>query len=163
MRSCCQPFLDCILFGDTRSKWAQSACRANGRRYASQLIQCAYWGAWAACSEAAAILRHFVPPETPPHCACSLHACRHRLRDIQPPKIGGCPRARAPLPLRLAYFGHSRDTLCAPHTLQLMPLCLPDPRPETPPITGRANGAQLMRLRARAPGLATGVTSSVAP
>ena len=67
-------------------------------------------------------------------------------------KEGVCPRARAPLSLRLACLIAPVQRDRAPHAMHKFRLRLPDPLAETPPPLGWAGGAHYVRLRPRAPG-----------
>lgn len=111
------------------------------------------WGARAACSGAVDYLRRCAPPvDTAP--LRSLAPCLpYRSGSKQPhSKEGGCPRARAPLPLRLACLIAPVQLGRAPHADHKITLCVPYPLAETPPPLGWADGAHYVRLRPRAPG-----------
>ena len=111
------------------------------------------WGARAACSGAVDYLCRCAPPvDTAP-----LRASAPCLPDYegskQPPLQKGwlpsrsCSATAAPrLPDR------SRAAIRAPHAINNVTLCVPDPLAETPPPSGWADGAHYVRLRPRAPG-----------
>lgn len=83
----------------------------------------------------------------------ALAPCLPYREGIEPhSKEGVCPRARAPLSLRLACLIAPVQRDRAPHAIHKVTLCVPYPLAETPPFFGRADGAHYVRLRPRAPG-----------
>ena len=110
------------------------------------------WGARAACSGAVDYLRRCAPPVDTAPLRASAPCLPNRKGNKPHSKKGGCPRARAPLPLRLACLIAPVQLGRAPHADHKITLCVPDPLAETPPFFGRADGAHYVRLRPRAPG-----------
>ena len=83
----------------------------------------------------------------------ALAPCLPYREGIKPhSKEGVCPRARAPLSLRLACLIAPVQRDRAPHAIHKVTLCVPYPLAETPPPLGWADGAHYVRLRPRAPG-----------
>lgn len=117
------------------------------------------WGARAACSGAVDYLRRCAPPvDTAP--LRSLAPCLpYRSGSKQPPLQRGCLPSRscsATAAPRLP--DRSRATIRAPHAINNVTLCAPDPLAETPPLwggltarimcgCGRARRARLRGLR----------------
>ena len=86
------------------------------------------------------------------HCARSLRACLTTGEQTTPLQRGCLPSRSCSATAAPRLPDRSRAAIRAPHAINNVTLCVPNPLAETPPPSGWADGAQRMRLRPRAPG-----------